>query len=78
MAIRKDTSPVIITFYGESAEDLAKMPTATKAGEGKYDYGLAPKGSIARILTDDGLKTYMLRTTGWVDISDSQITEVLL
>ena len=63
------TSPRTMSFYGETAEDLALMPTTTKVGEGKYsDVGLAPAGSIAKILTDDSLTLYMLRSTGWIEI----------
>jgi hypothetical protein len=80
MQISKITtvSPEITLFYGESPEDLALMPTTTKEGEGQYRQGFAEKGSIAQILTQTGLKIYMLRTTGWMDITGSQILEFLL
>lgn len=70
-------SPNIIVFYGESLDDLSLMPTTTKVGEGKYNHGFAPKGSIAEILLEDELKIFMLRTDGWVDVSDSEITDIL-
>lgn len=77
MIYSNKTSPRQLIFYGETEADLSLMPTTKKPGEGKYNYGLAPRGSIAEILTDDGLKVYMLRTTGWVDVTDTQILEVL-
>ena len=61
-------SPNGVEFYGESEEDLAKMPTTTKLGEAPYDKALAPEGAKAKILTDDGLRNFMLRSTGWVEI----------
>ena len=55
------------------------MPTTIKPGEGKYsNYGLAPKGSIAKILTDSELQYYMLRSTGWVSINEAQIKDILI
>ena len=73
------TSPRVLIFYGESVEDLAKMPTLTKPGEGQYsNRGLAPKGSIAQILFNDKLTVYMLGSNGWVDVTDSQIMEILM
>lgn len=78
MIYSNTTSPRQLIFYGESEEDLNLMPTTEKPGEGKYDHGLAPKGTIAEILTDDGLKIYMLRSTGWVDVTDTQILEVIM
>ena len=79
MAFVKTTSPATAIFYGESVEDLAKMPTTIKVGEGKYNnYGLAPKGSIAKILTDSELQYYMLRSTGWVSIDEAQIKDILI
>lgn len=62
------SSPNIIEFYGESLADLAKMPTTTKLGEIPYEKRLAPEGARAKILTTEGLKRYMLRSTGWVEI----------
>ena len=70
-------SPSIVVFYGESLDDLNLMPTTTKVGEGKYNHGFAPAGSIAEILLEDELKVYMLRTNGWVDVSNSEITDIL-
>lgn len=70
-------SPNVTVFYGESLDDLALMPTTTTPGRGKYVHGLAEKGSVAEILDEDGMKYFMLRTTGWVDITDSQIEEIL-
>lgn len=64
-------SPRLPVFYGESLDDLALMPTTTKIGEGEYIHALAPEGSYARLLTDDGLKLYMLRSTGWVEITQT-------
>lgn len=78
MTIMNITSPKVLIFYGETEADLALMPTTTKDGEGKYVCGRAPKGSIARILTVDGLKVYMLRSTGWVDVTNSQIMEIMI
>ena len=75
--LRIDFSPSINVFYGESLDDLNLMPTTKKIGEGKYNHGLAPKGSIAEILMADALKVYMLRTTGWVDVTNSGITKIL-
>lgn len=63
----QNTSPRMISFYGESTEDLALMPTTTKIGAGEYPHALAPEGSYAFILEEDGLKIYRLRSTGWVD-----------
>ena len=71
--INNNFSPGIVIFYGESPEDLALMPTTTKAGQGKYDYGFAPKGSLAEILLEDEKRVYMLRSNGWVEITDTQI-----
>lgn len=64
-------SPRAISFYGESEADLSLMPTTTKIGEGEYIHALAPEGSYALILTDDVLSIYMLRSTGWVDITNT-------
>ena len=61
-------SPNGVIFYGETLEDLSKMPTTTKIGEYPYDKALASEGAHARILTEDGLRTFMLRSTGWVEI----------
>lgn len=66
------TSPSTLIFYGEADNDLSLMPTTVKAGQGEYaDYGCAPAGSIARILTSSELKIYMLRSTGWIKINDN-------
>lgn len=79
MAFVKTTSPATIVFYGENNTDLSLMPTTVKPGEGKYgNYGLAPKGSIAKILTDSELQYYMLRSTGWVSINEAQIKGILI
>ena len=67
MVYFQNTSPRIISFYGESTEDLALMPTTTKIGEGEYPHALAPEGSYAFILENDGLSIYRLRSTGWID-----------
>lgn len=67
MTYFQNTSPRTISFYGESTEDLALMPTTTKIGEGEYPHALAPEGSYAFILEESGLKVYRLRSTGWVD-----------
>lgn len=40
-------------WYVEDSDDLDKI-------EG------APLGSVAQVLTEDGLEHYMLRSTGWV------------
>ena len=63
------TSPKTFCFYGENLDDLALMPTTTKIGEGEYPHALAPVGSYALILTASELKTFMLRSTGWVDVT---------
>ena len=68
MILHNFLSPRGIEFYGETEEDLAKMPTTTKLGEYPYDKALAPEGAQAKILTDDGLRNFMLRSTGWVEI----------
>lgn len=80
MPIYSDTRIIPNTqiYYGESTEDLELMPTTIKEGEGKYKVGLAAKGSLAKILTPNGLKIYMLRSTGWVDVTDSQVLELLI
>lgn len=80
MPIYSDTriTPSTQVYYGESIGDLELMPTTTKEGEGKYKGGLAAKGSLARILTPNGLKIYMLRSTGWVDVTDNQVLELLI
>lgn len=65
------TSPRKVSYYGETETDLALMPTTTKIGEGEYPHALAPEGSYAIILTDDALRLYMLRSTGWVDITQT-------
>lgn len=65
------TSPRVISFYGETEEDLNLMPTTTKIGEGEYIHATAPEGSYAIILTDDGLRLYMLRSTGWIDVTQT-------
>lgn len=72
------TSPQITIFYGESLGDLGLMPTTTKVGEGQYKTGLAEKGSIAQILSSTELKVYMLRTTGWVDVTNTGILKFLV
>lgn len=79
MTFVKTTSPATTVFYGENDTDLSLMPTTTKPGEGKYNnYGLAPKGSIAKILTNSELQYYMLRSTGWVSIDEAQIKGILI
>lgn len=70
-------SPEVTIFYGETPEDLALMPTTTKVGEGQYKTGLAEKGSIAQILSPTELKVYMLRSTGWVDVTEAEILKFL-
>ena len=67
------TDPItgVTTFYGESNADLALMPTTVKEGEGQYVYGCAAEGSYANILESDSLKIYMLRSTGWIDVTDT-------
>lgn len=68
------TTPTTMEFYGETNEDLALMPTTTKPGEGKYsDIGLAPVMSVAKILTDDTLTMYMLRSNGWIKINPEDL-----
>lgn len=69
MTLYRNITPNVIEYYGESAEDLAKMPTTTKLGEKPYNRVLVPEGTRARILTNSGLRYYMLRSTGWVDIT---------
>lgn len=64
-------TPSITVFYGESAQDLALMPTTTTVGQGNYPKALASSGSYAIILESNGLKKYKLRSTGWVEIIDS-------
>lgn len=68
-----DIHPPLLTkmFYGESSEDLENMPTTTKEGHGKYKYGCAPVTSLAYIITEDGVKLYMLRTSGWIDVTNT-------
>lgn len=78
MQVYNNFSPNITIYYGESLEDLDLMPTTTMAGRGKYNCGLAEKGSIAQILTPEGLKIYMLRSSGWIDVTDSSIMEYLM
>lgn len=63
-------SPRINIYYGESASDLALMPTTTKVGQGKYPKALASSGSYAIILETTGAKKYMLRSTGWVELQN--------
>lgn len=70
MTYIQTTSPRTAVFYGESMADLALMPTTTKIGEGEYIHALAQAGSYAIILLADGLKKFMLRSTGWVEITD--------
>lgn len=65
------TSPRLIVFYGETAADLAQMPTTTKIGEGDYIHAVAPVGSRAIILGTEDVKVYMLRSSGWVDVTES-------
>ena len=75
-----DIHPPFLTlmFYGESLDDLELMPTTKKEGQGKYQYGCAPAASLAYIITEDGVKLYMLRTSGWVDVTDSGILSTVL
>lgn len=70
MTYIQTTSPRTAVFYGESMADLALMPTTTKIGEGEYIHALAQEGSYAIILLTDGLKKFMLRSTGWVEVKD--------
>ena len=70
-------SPRLQIFYGESPSDLALMPTTTKKGEGQYINALAPAGSIATILLNNETKVYMLRSTGWIDVTNSQIRDFI-
>lgn len=44
------------TYYVESVDELNDIP----ANE--------PEGTIAEVLTTDGLKVYMKRTSGWVEL----------
>ena len=69
MTYIQNTSPRVIVYYGESMADLALMPTTTKIGEGEYTHAYAPEGSYAVILTDSEAKLFMLRSTGWIDIT---------
>lgn len=64
-------SPRLPIFYGESLDDLALMPTTTKIGEGEYIPAVATEGSYAFILTEDGLQTFRLRSTGWIETTKS-------
>jgi hypothetical protein len=71
MTLYTHITPNVIEYYGESENDLVRMPTTTKLGEAPYECVLAPEGSRAKILTDDGLRNFMLRSTGWVEIIKS-------
>ena len=55
-------------YYGESLDDLDRMPTTTKPGQNMYPNACAPIGTLAMILDEDDLKFYQLRTTGYVEI----------
>jgi hypothetical protein len=73
MALYTHITPNVIKYYGESENDLAKMPTTTKVGESPYESVLAPEGSKAEILTENGLKHYILRSTGWVEVKKNKV-----
>lgn len=68
---KTNTTPRTVSFYGESVADLTLMPTTTKLGEGDYPHILAPETALATILTEEGLKLYMLRSTGWIEVKMS-------
>lgn len=69
MSQLKTLLPRTTSFYGESLTDLELMPTTTKLGEGEYPRILASEGAIAQILTQDELTIYMLRSSGWVELT---------
>lgn len=69
MSQLKTLLPRTTSFYGESLADLELMPTTTKLGEGEYPRILASEGAIAQILTQDELTIYMLRSSGWVELT---------
>lgn len=53
--VGEDNNIPIEEWYAESEEELDAIIGA-------------PTGSIVSILTEDGLKVKMLRSTGWVEI----------
>ena len=69
MSQLKTLIPRTTSFYGESLSDLELMPTTTKLGEGEYPRILASEGAIAQILTEGKLIVYMLRSSGWVELT---------
>ena len=73
-----DVSPKETVLYGESVNDLTKMPTTKTPGIDEYkDLGCVEVGTIAQILLSDSIKFYMLNSNGWVEITDTYRMDIL-